>query len=68
MIDRSRIGFRTAPTTAAVDGWRVKLFCQAIGETDAVYFDPAVARATGTELVSGTARVAASATVGKALT
>ncbi len=47
MIDRSRIGFRTAPTTAAVDGWRVKLFCQAIGETDAVYFDPAVARAAG---------------------
>ncbi len=47
MIDRSRIGFRTVPTTVRVDAWRVKLFCQAIGETDPVYFDEAVARAAG---------------------
>lgn len=47
MIDRGRIGFRTAPTTARVDAWRVKLFCQAIGETDPVYVDDAAARAAG---------------------
>ncbi len=47
MTDRSRIGFRTEPTTAIVDGWRVKLFCQAIGETDPLYQDPAVAHAAG---------------------
>jgi hydroxyacyl-ACP dehydratase HTD2-like protein with hotdog domain len=47
MTDRSRVGFTTEPTTAVVDGWRVKLFCQAIGETDAVYWDPAESRAAG---------------------
>lgn len=47
MIDRGHIGFTTVPTVVSVDGWRVKLFCQAIGETDAVYWDPAVARAAG---------------------
>lgn len=47
MIDLSRIGFSTAPTTIAVDGWRIKLFCQAIGETDPVYWDDAAARAAG---------------------
>ena len=47
MIDRSHIGFRTAPTTITIDGWRVKLFCQAIGETDPVYGDDAAARAAG---------------------
>jgi acyl dehydratase len=47
MIDRSRIGFRTVPTIARVDAWRVKLFCQAIGETDPVYVDDAAARAAG---------------------
>ena len=47
MIDRSRIGFSTAPTPVAIDAWRVKLFCQAIGETDAVHWDDCVARAAG---------------------
>src|ERR1700712_3592057 len=47
MIDRSRIGFRTTPTTAHVDAWRVKLFCLAIGETDPVYLDETAARAAG---------------------
>jgi acyl dehydratase len=47
MIDRGRIGFRTAPTTVRVDGWRVKLFCQAIGETDPVHIDDAAARSAG---------------------
>jgi acyl dehydratase len=47
MIDRSRIGYSTAPTTVSVDAWRVKLFCQAIGETDPVHWDEAAARAAG---------------------
>ena len=47
MIDRSRIGFTTEPTTVSADGWRVKLFCRAIGETDPVYWGPAVALAAG---------------------
>jgi acyl dehydratase len=46
-IDRSRIGFATAPTRVPIDAWRVKLFCQAIGETDAVHWDVAAARAAG---------------------
>lgn len=46
-LDRSLIGHRTVPTDSVVDGWRVKLFCQAIGETDAVYWNPHAARAAG---------------------
>ena len=34
MIDSTHIGFTTAPTSVTIDAWRVKLFCQAIGETD----------------------------------
>jgi acyl dehydratase len=47
MTDRSRIGFTTAPTAVRIDGWRVKLFCQATRETDPVYWDAALARAAG---------------------
>ena len=47
MIDQGRIGFATEPTDVTVDGWRVKLFCEAVGETDPVYWDPAAARAAG---------------------
>lgn len=47
MIDRSQIGFTTAATVAVVDGWRVKLFCQAIGETDPIYTNTEAARAAG---------------------
>lgn len=47
MTDRSRIGFTTAPTTVPVDAWRVKLFCEATGETDAVYWNAEAARAAG---------------------
>lgn len=47
MIDRGRIGFTTAPSRVTVDAWRVKLFCQAIGETDAVHWDADAARAAG---------------------
>jgi len=47
LTDRSRIGHMTAPTTHAVDAWRVKLFCHAIGETDPVFHDAAAARRAG---------------------
>lgn len=47
MIDRTRIGFETEATTTDIDGWRVKLFCEAIGEDDPVYRDPEAARAAG---------------------
>lgn len=47
MIDRTRVSFETESTTADIDGWRVKLFCQAIGEDDPVYRDPEAARAAG---------------------
>jgi acyl dehydratase len=47
MIDRSLIGFTTAPTMAQIDPWRVHLFCQAIGETDPIYWDANVATTLG---------------------
>ena len=47
MIDRRFIGYTTAPTAVTVDAWRVKLFCQAIGETDPVHWDESAARAAG---------------------
>jgi len=47
MIDRQFIGTTTAPTRIGVDAWRVKLFCQAIGETSPVHWDEAAARAAG---------------------
>ena len=47
MTDRSRIGHVTTPTTHVVDAWRVKLFCQSIGETDPVFHDPAAAARAG---------------------
>jgi acyl dehydratase len=47
LIDRSRIGHTTTPTTHAVDAWRVKLFCQAIGDTDPVRHDAVAARQAG---------------------
>ena len=47
MIDRTRIGFETEATTADIDGWRVKLFCEAIGEDDPIYHDRDAARAAG---------------------
>lgn len=49
MIDRSRIGFSTPPTEVRTDSWRVKLFCQAIGEGDPIYCDPDAARSAGLE-------------------
>ena len=47
MIDRHLVGITTAPTCVPVDAWRVKLFCQAIGETDPLHWDDAAARAAG---------------------
>jgi hydroxyacyl-ACP dehydratase HTD2-like protein with hotdog domain len=47
MTDRSRVGFTTTPTVVRIDGWRVKLFCQATRETDAVYWDASTARSAG---------------------
>ncbi|WP_213956852.1 MaoC family dehydratase N-terminal domain-containing protein [Variovorax sp. dw_954] len=47
MTDRSRVGFTTTPTRVRIDGWRVRLFCQATRETDPVYWDEALARAAG---------------------
>jgi hypothetical protein len=47
MIDSAHIGFTTAPTSVTIDAWRVKLFCQAIGETDPVYWDASAAADAG---------------------
>jgi acyl dehydratase len=47
MIDRSHIGYTTLPTTVTVDPFRVRLFCEATGETDPAYVDDAAARAAG---------------------
>jgi acyl dehydratase len=47
MIDRSYLGYMTTPSLAVINDWRVKLFCQAIGETDQIYTDPALARSRG---------------------
>jgi hydroxyacyl-ACP dehydratase HTD2-like protein with hotdog domain len=47
MIDRALIGTATQPTCVSVDAWRVKLFCEAIGETDPLYWDDSAARAAG---------------------
>ena len=47
MIDRRHVGFTTAPSRVRVDAWRVKLFCQAIGEADPVFHDEASAHAAG---------------------
>ncbi len=47
MIDQRFKGYTTAPSTVQVDAWRVKLFCQAIGETNAVHWDANAAHAQG---------------------
>lgn len=39
MIDRRHIGFSLPAFSVHVDRWRVKLFCQAIGEEDPVFWD-----------------------------
>lgn len=47
MIDRQHVGFTSPPSEAVVDAWRVKLFCQAIGEDDPVHWDLEAAREAG---------------------
>jgi acyl-CoA thioesterase FadM len=47
MIDRSHIGFTTEQTKVLIDPWRVRLFCQATGETDPVYWDADAAAVHG---------------------
>lgn len=47
MIDRHFIGFALPPVSVAVDRWRVKLFCEAIGETNPVFWDRSAAAAQG---------------------
>ena len=47
MIDRSRIGFATAPLRVVIDRFHVDLFCRSIGETDPVYLDAAAAKSAG---------------------
>ncbi|MGE0098852.1 MAG: MaoC family dehydratase N-terminal domain-containing protein [Hydrogenophaga sp.] len=46
-MDRGHIGFTTAPSEALIDAWRVKLFCQSIGEDNPVHWDPQAAREAG---------------------
>lgn len=47
MIDTRFKGYATEPSEVQVDAWRVKLFCQAVGETNAVHWDDAAASAAG---------------------
>jgi acyl dehydratase len=47
VIDRTGIGQATNPTTVRAEPWRVKLFCEAIGETDSIHWDVAAAQARG---------------------
>jgi len=49
LIDRSRIGYSTEPTMHTVGAWRVKLFCQAIGETNPAFHDAGAAQRSGNE-------------------
>ena len=47
VLDRSRIGFEFPVGRSTVERGRIKLYAQAIGETDPLYRDVAVARAQG---------------------
>jgi acyl dehydratase len=47
MIDPRFKGYTTQPSTVRVDGWRVQLFCQAIGETNPIHWEPSAAHAAG---------------------
>jgi hypothetical protein len=39
VIDRRHIGFSLPAFSVSVDAWRVRLFCQAIGEQDAAFWE-----------------------------
>jgi acyl dehydratase len=47
MIDTRHIGHRFTPFDSVIEAGRVRLFCQAIGETAAIHFDARAARAAG---------------------
>lgn len=47
MTGRHPLHLGTTATRVPVDAWRVKLFCQAVGETDPVHWDAAAAQAAG---------------------
>jgi acyl dehydratase len=47
MIDKKHIGHRFPPFHSVIEAGRVRLFCQAIGETAAIYLDAQAARAAG---------------------
>jgi acyl dehydratase len=47
VIDASFIGWRADPATVEVEKGQLRLFAQAVGETDRIYFDEAAAEAAG---------------------
>ena len=47
MIDTRHIGHKFTPFESIVEAGRVRLFCQAIGETAAIHFDAGAARTAG---------------------
>lgn len=51
MIDHSHIGAETEEVSILVEQSQLKLFCQATGETNAVFWDAEAARAAGLDAV-----------------
>ncbi|MEQ1808298.1 MAG: MaoC family dehydratase N-terminal domain-containing protein [Terricaulis sp.] len=47
MLDKSKIGAETEVREIAVEAGMLRLFCQAIGETNPIYTDEAAARKAG---------------------
>ena len=47
MIDRKHIGRAFPPYTSLVEAGRVRLYCQAIGETAPIHWDAKIARSAG---------------------
>ncbi len=47
MLDRSKIGLDSGERTIDVEGSQLKLFCQAIGETNPIFWDDPAAKAAG---------------------
>ena len=47
MLDRSFIGHRTGPVIYEVERWHVQRFAAALGDSDPVYRDEAIAKARG---------------------
>jgi acyl dehydratase len=47
MIDRKHIGHAFPPHTSLIEAGRVRLYCQAIGETAPIHWDAEIARSAG---------------------